>query len=317
MDDKILFQKIFGISQDAPEAKEKLESIQKMYPYFIGPHYFKAKADPTNTDNPIFPLFIPSRIGLHYALTEEVGNTPDFSYSHFQSQYASGKKEETEQSLSSTTNLAPQQHAETVAITQTTAQANKKEEEGKVVAGLSDQVLPIANPETSSQPENTVDERAGQPADQENDKVPESTPENTPAEKAAASEELIFEPLHTTDYFASQGIRLSEEIKASDRLGTQLRSFTQWLKTMKKHPGVANKPGMVLDTPFDRKVESLAEKSNIEEEVITESMAEACIVQGKKQKAIEIYQKLSLQNPSKSAYFAAKIAGLSPGTTLA
>lgn len=25
-------------------------------------------------------------------------------------------------------------------------------------------------------------------------------------------EELLFEPLHTTDYFASQGIKLSEEI---------------------------------------------------------------------------------------------------------
>lgn len=130
-------------------------------------------------------------------------------------------------------------------------------------------------------------------------------------------EELLFEPLHTTDYFASQGIRLSDEPKSEDRLGTQLRSFTQWLKTMKKLPGNPTKPGLMLDTPYDKQVENLAEKSNEEEEVITESMAEACLSQGKKLKAIEIYQKLSLQNPSKSAYFAAKIAGLSPGAELA
>jgi hypothetical protein len=36
-------------------------------------------------------------------------------------------------------------------------------------------------------------------------------------------------------------------------------------------------------------------------------MAEVCIKQGNNQKAADIYRKLSLQNPSKSAYFAAKI----------
>jgi len=36
-------------------------------------------------------------------------------------------------------------------------------------------------------------------------------------------------------------------------------------------------------------------------------MAEVLVKQGKSEKAIEMYQKLSLLNPSKSAYFAAKI----------
>jgi hypothetical protein len=36
-------------------------------------------------------------------------------------------------------------------------------------------------------------------------------------------------------------------------------------------------------------------------------MAEVYLQQGKPKKAIEIYQKLSLLNPSKSAYFAAKL----------
>ena len=36
-------------------------------------------------------------------------------------------------------------------------------------------------------------------------------------------------------------------------------------------------------------------------------MAEVLLQQSKNHKAIEVYQKLSLLNPSKSAYFAAKI----------
>ena len=42
----------------------------------------------------------------------------------------------------------------------------------------------------------------------------------------------------------------------------------------------------------------------------TAAMAEVWAKQGNKIKAIEIYQKLSLQNPSKRAYFAAKIEHL-------
>jgi hypothetical protein len=50
-------------------------------------------------------------------------------------------------------------------------------------------------------------------------------------------EEMLFEPLFSIDYFASQGIKLSEAILNDDKLGKQLKSFTSWLKTMKKvHP---------------------------------------------------------------------------------
>jgi len=43
-------------------------------------------------------------------------------------------------------------------------------------------------------------------------------------------------------------------------------------------------------------------------EVITEAMAEVFEKQGMNGKAVEVYQKLSLLNPAKSTYFAAKIA---------
>jgi hypothetical protein len=124
---------------------------------------------------------------------------------------------------------------------------------------------------------------------------------------SAAQDELLFEPLYMTDYFASQGIKLSEDQLQKDQLGKQLKSFTEWLKTMKKTPG--HKP-TDLQSPLDPKVEKLAEKSNEETEVITESMADIYLEQGKKDKAIQVYEKLSLQFPAKSVYFARKIESL-------
>jgi hypothetical protein len=126
----------------------------------------------------------------------------------------------------------------------------------------------------------------------------------TKENKKVEGEELLFEPLFASDYFASQGIKLSEAILADDRLGKQLKSFTSWLRTMKKvHP---DKLPMV-NAIVEAKVQNEAAKSNIEEEVITEAMAEAFTSQGKEIRAIEVYEKLSLLNPTKSAYFAAKI----------
>jgi len=128
-------------------------------------------------------------------------------------------------------------------------------------------------------------------------------------------EALSFEPAHLVDYFASQGIKLSEEAAPTDKLGKQLKSFTEWLKTMKKLPGQAagSQPLADAEKPAEQSdltVQALAEKSNQEEEVVTEAMAEVLANQGKRGKAVELYQKLSLMNPSKSAYFAAKIEQL-------
>ncbi len=121
------------------------------------------------------------------------------------------------------------------------------------------------------------------------------------------NEEMIFEPLFASDYFASQGIKLSEDLQSGDKLGKQLKSFTEWLKGMKKiHE---NKESSVSEQ-IDLAVQHLAEKSNIDANIITESMAEAYLQQGKMKKARETFEKLSLINPAKSAYFAAKIESI-------
>jgi hypothetical protein len=60
----------------------------------------------------------------------------------------------------------------------------------------------------------------------------------------------------------------------------------------------------ITDISSDKNVEKMAEHSIDESEVVTETMADVWIKQGNKEKAIEIYHKLSLLNPDKSAYFA-------------
>ena len=122
-----------------------------------------------------------------------------------------------------------------------------------------------------------------------------------------SAEQMLFEPMHMVDYFASQGIKLSQEALQTDKLGKQLKSFTEWLKTMKKvHPEKV----VTIAEKTELLVQNLAEKSNIEDDVLTEAMAEVFAMQGKNNKAIEVYEKLSLLNPLKSAYFAAKILPL-------
>lgn len=118
--------------------------------------------------------------------------------------------------------------------------------------------------------------------------------------------ELSFTPYHTIDYFAAQGIKLSDEQnKTVDRFSTQLKSFTEWLKQMKRLPGATTAGNISLTE--ERNIEKMAEQSLSGKNADTEAMAEVWIKQGNRDKAIEIYQKLSLLNPAKSAYFAAKI----------
>jgi hypothetical protein len=82
------------------------------------------------------------------------------------------------------------------------------------------------------------------------------------------AEPLLFEPLHTTDYFASVGIKLSEEEKTAGSLGKQLKSFTEWLKTMKKvHTEQLAKPSGRSEVNLsvaESNIQKMAEKSNQE-----------------------------------------------------
>lgn len=139
--------------------------------------------------------------------------------------------------------------------------------------------------------------------------VPEPAPAPVPETNPVQPQEaLLFEPYHTVDYFASQGIRFREEEKPKDKFGQQLKSFTEWLKTLKKVP--VSELVKKEEPVAEKNVVEMAEKSVADREVLTEAMAEVWEKQGNMAKAIEIYGKLSLLEPAKSIYFAAKIEDL-------
>jgi hypothetical protein len=163
--------------------------------------------------------------------------------------------------------------------------------------GNAEIISPASQEKSPGQPAGTIAEESI-PVAGENELKKEVT--------ASGEKELVFEPFHTVDYFASQGIKIKEEEKPADRFGQQLKSFTEWLKSMKRLPDspVDSKP------VHEEKVTLLADRSVEESSVVTEAMAEVWEKQGNHEKAIEIYSKLSLLNPSKSAYFAGKIEHL-------
>jgi hypothetical protein len=125
-------------------------------------------------------------------------------------------------------------------------------------------------------------------------------------ETPMAKGDLLFEPYHTIDYFASQGIRLDKlEPVPQDKLGRQLKSFTEWIKSMKRLPQASIE--QALGSNEESAVVAAASHSIQGKVVITEAMAEVFEKQGMYDKAVEVYRKLSLLNPAKSAYFADRI----------
>lgn len=167
----------------------------------------------------------------------------------------------------------------------------------------------------------TADEPSqSQPAPEEpqhNQPAPEEPQHNQPApeepQQAAqtitkAEPEIVFEPFHTIDYFASQGIKLRLDENPSDSLGKQLKSFTDWLKVMRKLPQKERE--IVPDRVTEQTIQSIAAHSIEGKEVVTETMAEVLAKQGMPERARILYEKLSLLNPEKRAYFAAKIEQL-------
>ena len=152
------------------------------------------------------------------------------------------------------------------------------------------------------------------------------------------SEELV-QPFYVDNYFRHQGINVPDAIPAElDKIAIAdeepdekslmvMMGFDEWLLFLKKKNEA--KKSDEEDKAIVRSIwqrEKLAaamgeEDDNIPEAVfemainsidredimVSEPLAEIHIKQGRLDKAIEIYRKLSLQNPEKKTYFAAKI----------
>lgn len=143
-------------------------------------------------------------------------------------------------------------------------------------------------------------------------------PMDTPKEETT----LTFQPLYTDDYFAYKRLKEPESAEQLNEKGmADMRSFTDWLKEMKQ--SFAKKADKdwyhqqlhriyVDDEPeVSEAVEKMAMESiTLNDDIVSETLAEIWARQHQYQTAIQIYQKLSLLNPNKSAYFAQKIQEL-------
>ena len=165
-----------------------------------------------------------------------------------------------------------------------------------------------------------VEQTIEQPTSDDTDPLPDHSPEIMDQEPlkmqpiahfdTKKAESIVFEPYHVIDYFASQGIKLVIEDNPKDSFSKQLKSFTDWLRVMKRIPETPQ-----TEEQQDREAEQIrhfAAHSIEEKDVLTETMAEVLAKQGMVANAAALYRKLSLLYPDKSAYFAARIEQLKP-----
>lgn len=161
------------------------------------------------------------------------------------------------------------------------------------------------------------------------------------------AEDIVLQPASAEDYFLQQGIHVSgdlperkEMVAAHEAMPETeedkekslmvVMSFAEWLKHIssknqkareeeaeqkalkamwqqqKLAAAIEEESEEIPEQVFEMAVNSISRK----DELVSESLAEVYAKQGKKEKAIDMYQKLSLLNPEKNAYFAAKIENL-------
>ena len=140
-----------------------------------------------------------------------------------------------------------------------------------------------------------------------------------PLDTSETGTSLTFQPLYTDDYFAYKRLKEPEQAdQLSEKAAAEMKSFTSWLKDMKHtfaekaskqwYHEQMHRSYEDFDPEVSEAVEKMAMESiTLTDDVVSETLAEIWAKQRQYQTAIHIYQKLSLLNPNKSAYFAQKI----------
>jgi tetratricopeptide (TPR) repeat protein len=156
-----------------------------------------------------------------------------------------------------------------------------------------------------------------------------------PEPQNQGKQEPLIQPIYTEDYFLHQGIPVSDNLPKEleqhqpevDKSLMVVMSFSEWLthfKTRGERQKEEREDQRALKTMWQKeKLAAALEEENEEipenvfemavnsitkeEDLVSESLAEILVKQGKLDKAIDMFRKLSLRNPQKSAYFARKI----------
>jgi len=341
-----ILQTLTGKSFLSEVSEEELKQVADKYPYFgatqflLGKKLYQQKTKDAETAIKKAALHFTDALWLHYNFLEEEKITE--ANTRIENEDAPGTENNPSGVNTEAGEITARNKASTVqeilaeaetilneegnAFNDSTLESDLVEEEddddtieenSNIIEEERDTIKEVKEPELSKNDFENLSETENTDLIDESETEPNEKLSNLLKEQAAAFEKPAEEtalPVETTayhriDYFDSQGIKLEEE-KANDKLGAQLKRFTDWLKQMKKiNP---NLNALETDAAGESQVQNMAEHSNEPKEIVTEAMAEVLVKQGKPEQAIQIYEKLSFFNPSKSAYFAAKIQELKP-----
>lgn len=262
---QILTQQLFSKSNLAEVTAEEIQSVIDQYPYMGIGHWLKAKQSSENTDDALnASIYSYNPTWLYFSLTAGFDDT-----------------------------VVLKSEPKVVA-----AEVNEIKElkEPKPVESTKVETKAIETTEAVESSSTTTTEVSKTNFKDQLSKLKIDLPKSDDSG-------LTFEPYHTIDYFASLGIKLqSEDYK--DKLGKQLKSFTEWLREMKRIQPAEQAVELEKRNPVTQ-IDS--NRSIDPPEILTETMAEVWVKQGNKLKAIAIYEKLSLLYPNKKPYFANKI----------
>jgi hypothetical protein len=290
---------------------EELQSITTQHPYFSVAQLLLTKKM-KQLNHPDFEkqlqktaLYFPNIHWLHYQLMNE----EEKDGKNINSQVKASMQKENTTEAAPVTEEEPQL-TETISSPQNTLLENAALESNESINQLTE---PASNEfiSSSEKDEKEIVEENALPNQRLSQLLEEQA--HLLKQPTAPEEKLPIEtePYHTIDYFASQGIKL--EPSPQDKLTQKVHRFTDWLKQMKRIQPQPSDLG--TDPEMEQMVAQIAAASNEQKDIITETMAEVLAKQGKADKAIQLYSKLSLLNPQKSAYFASKIEQLKGSQT--
>lgn len=217
-----------------------------------------------------------------------------------------------------------------------------EEEEAPVNTGFirgkkKDKPVDAKQEEAQPQPDEAVTDIIEEPIAEPS--VAEATEEIQEEEEEKDNKENLIPPIYTEDYFLHQGLHVSNELP-EDIIGSTtpteedeeqalmvVMSFSDWLMFYKKKKqqeeeeeqdqrelksmwqkqklaaAMEEENEEIPENVFEMAVNSISNEDNL----VSESLAQVMVKQGRYDRAVEMYKKLSLLKPQKKAYFARKI----------